>query len=185
MDSFELNKIMGAVLGALLFLMFLGIFSNTIYHVPAPKTAGYALPEATGESTAAPAEAPQIASAAQVLANADAGRGAAAAKQACGACHAFEEGAASKIGPTLGGVVGRPIAAVPGFAYSTSLAAKSEQVWDYDHLNEFLHSPRAYASNTKMAYAGDKNDNRRGDILAYLRSISPKAPPPPAPAPAP
>lgn len=188
MDSYEFNKVMGAVLGTLLFLMFLGMFSNAIYHAPAPKTAGYALPEATSETAAgAPAAAVQLASAAQLLANADAGRGASAAKQACGACHAFEEGAASKIGPTLGGIVGRQIASIPGFAYSSSLSARAQEdkVWDDDHLNVFIHNPRGYANNTKMAYAGDKNDNRRGDILAYLRSISPKAPPPPAPAPAP
>ena len=182
-DSYEFNKIMGAVLGTLLFLMFLGIFSSTIYHAPQPKTAGYALPEAAGATTAAAPAAVQLASAAQIMANADVTRGAAATKQACGTCHAFEEGAPSKIGPTLGGLVGRAIASVPGFAYSTSLLerAKTDKVWDYDHLNAFIHNPKGYAGNTKMAYAGDKNDNRRGDILAYLRSISPKAPPPPAP----
>jgi len=182
-DSYEFNKIMGAVLGALLFLMFLGMFSNVVYYAPKPKTAGYALPEASGAATAAAPAAAQLASAAQIMASADAGRGAGAAKQACGACHAFEEGAASKIGPTLGGIIGRAIAAVPGFAYSSSLAerAKTDKVWNYDNMNAFIHNPKGYASNTKMAYGGDKNDNRRGDILAYLRSISPKAPPPPAP----
>lgn len=182
-DSYEFNKIAGAILGTLLFLMFLGMFSSLIYHAPAPKTAGYALPEAAATSTAAAPAAAQIASAAQILASADAGRGAAAAKQACGTCHAFEEGAASKIGPTLGGVVGRQIASVAGFSYSSSLVerGKTDKVWDYDHLNAFINNPKGYASNTKMAYAGDKNDSRRGDIIAYLRSISPKAPPPPAP----
>jgi cytochrome c len=179
-DSYEFNKIMGAVLGTLLFLMFLGIFSNVIYHAPKPKTAGYALPEAASTATAAAPAAAQLASASQIMANADVARGAAAAKQACGTCHAFEEGAASRIGPTLGGIVGRAIAGVAGFSYSSSLVerAKTDKVWDYEHLNAFIHNPKGYASNTKMAYAGDKNDSRRGDILAYLRSISPKAPAP-------
>jgi cytochrome c len=179
-DSYEFNKIMGAVLGTLLFIMFLGIFSGAIYYSPKPKTAAYALPEATGEATAAAPAAAELASAAQIMANADAGRGAGATKQACGACHALEEGAASKIGPTLGGIIGRAIAGVPGFAYSSSLVerAKTDKVWNYENLNAFIHNPRGYASNTKMAYAGDKNDSRRGDILAYLRSISPQAPAP-------
>ncbi len=181
-DSYEFNKIMGAVLGTLLFLMFLGLFSSSIYHAPKPKMAGYALPEAAATTAAAPA-AVQLASAAQIMASADAGRGAAAAKQACGACHAFEEGAASKIGPTLGAIVGRSIASAAGFSYSSSLIerAKTDKVWDYDHLNSFINNPKGYASNTKMAFGGDKNDGRRGDIIAYLRSISPKAPPVPAP----
>ena len=54
-------------------------------------------------------------------------------------------------------------------------------MWDYDHLNTFISNPKGYASHTKMAFAGDKNDNRRGDIIMYLKSISPKAPPVPAP----
>ncbi len=179
-DSYEFNKIMGAVLGTLLFLMFLGMFSNVIYYAPKPKTAAYALPEAASTATAAAPAAAQLASAAQIMASADVARGAAAAKQACSTCHAFEEGAASRIGPTLGAIVGRAIAGVPGFSYSSSLVerAKTEKVWTYDNLNAFLHNPKGYASNTKMAYAGDKNDTRRGDILAYLRSISPKAPAP-------
>ena len=183
MDSYEFNKIAGAVLGVLLFVMFLGIFSGTIYHASTPKTAGYALPEATAAATAAaPAEAKSV-PVAQLLASADPARGAAAAKQACGACHSFEVGAASKIGPTLGGVIGRPIASVAGFAYSSSLVerAKADKVWDYEHMNSFILNPKGYASNTKMAYGGEKNDNRRGDIIGYLRSISPEAPPLPAP----
>ncbi|MBX9759219.1 MAG: c-type cytochrome [Beijerinckiaceae bacterium] len=182
MDSYEFNKIAGAVLGTLLFVMFLGMFSSVIYHAPKPKTAGYALPEAASTVAAAPAAA-QAVPVAQIMASADAGRGAAAAKQACGTCHNFEEGAPSKIGPTLGGVLGRPIASVAGFSYSSSLAdrAKTDKVWDYDHINSFILNPKGYAGNTKMAYAGDKNDNRRGDIIAYLKSISPKAPPLPAP----
>jgi hypothetical protein len=59
--------------------------------------------------------------------------------------------------------------------------AKTDKVWDYENLNAFIHNPKGYASNTKMAYAGDKNDSRRGDLIAYLRSISPKAPPLPTP----
>ena len=182
-DSYEFNKIMGAVLGTLLFVMFLGMFSNAVYHAPKPKTAGYALPEAAATTTAAAPAAVQLASAAQILASADPARGAAVAKQACGACHAFEEGAATRIGPTLGGIIGRPIASVAGFSYSSSLVerAKTDKVWDYDHMNAFIHNPKGYASNTKMAYGGEKNDGRRGDLIAYLRSISSKAPPPPTP----
>jgi cytochrome c len=182
-DSYEFNKIAGAVLGTLLFVMFLGMFSGMIYYSPKPKTSAYALPEAAATASAAAPAATKTVPVAQILASADAGRGAAAAKQACGACHAFEEGAASRIGPTLGGVIGRPIAGVPGFAYSSSLVerGKTDKVWGYEEMNAFILNPKGYASNTKMAYGGDKNDNRRGDIIMYLKSISPKAPPPPAP----
>lgn len=183
MDSYEFNKIAGSVLGTLVFLMFLGIFSSTIYYAPKPKTAGYALPEAAAPVQAAAPAAAQVTPVAQLLAAADVGRGAGVAKQACGTCHAFEEGAASKLGPTLGGLLGRQIAGVAGFSYSSSLVerAKTDKVWGYENLNAFILNPKGYASNTKMAYAGEKSDTRRGDLIAYLRSISKGAPPLPAP----
>jgi cytochrome c len=175
MDSFEFNKIAGAVLGALLFLMGLGIFSNAIFHAPKPKTAGYDLP--AGEETAAAAPGAAAAAAvtpvADLLAKADATKGAATAKAACGVCHNFEQGAGVKQGPTLYGIVNRPIASTSGFAYSSSLAekAKTDKLWSFEALNSFITNPKGYASNTKMAYAGEKNEGRRGDILAYLRIL--------------
>lgn len=183
MDSYEFNKIAGAILGTLVFLMFLGMFSHTVYYAPKPKTAGYALPEAVAAAPAAGPAAAAVTPVAQLLAAADATRGAAAAKQACGACHAFEEGAASRIGPTLGGLLGRQIAGIAGFAYSSSLQdkAKTDKVWGYENLNAFILNPKGYAANTKMAYGGEKNDGRRGDLIAYLKSISKDAPPVPAP----
>ncbi|HEY8578500.1 MAG TPA: c-type cytochrome [Beijerinckiaceae bacterium] len=180
MDSFELNKIAGAVLGTLLFLMGVGTFTGAIFSPHKPEKPGYDLPaaEAGGGGAAAPA-AVQLASAKDILANADATRGAAAAKQACGVCHSFEQGGPTKQGPSLYGVVNRPIASAAGFSYSSSLQerAKTDQTWTFEHLNAFVHNPRGYASNTKMAYAGEKNDNRRGDILAYLRSLAPEPAP--------
>jgi cytochrome c len=181
MDSFEFNKIAGAVLGALLFLMGLSIFSSSIFHPQKPKTAGYDLPSAEVASAAAPAAASAV-PVAELLAKADPAKGAATAKAACGACHNFEQGAAAKQGPTLYDVVNRPIASAAGFSYSSSLQekSKSDKQWAFETLNSFITNPKGYASNTKMAYAGEKNDGRRGDILAYLRSLS--ASPAPIPA---
>jgi cytochrome c len=174
MDSFELNKIAGAVLGVLLFLMGLGIFSNAIFHAPKPKTAGYDLPAAEQTAATSPGAATAAATpVADLLAKADATKGAATAKAACGVCHNFEQGAGVKQGPTLYGIVNRPIASTPGFAFSSSLIekAKTDKQWSFDALNAFITNPKGYASNTKMAYAGEKNEGRRGDILAYLRSL--------------
>lgn len=183
MDSFEFNKIAGAVLGALLFLMGLGIFSNAIFHAPKPKTPGYDLP--AGEATVAAAPGAAAAAAtpvAELLAKADATKGAATTKAACGVCHNFEQGAGVKQGPTLYGIVNRAIASTPGFAYSSSLAekAKTDKTWSFEALNAFIANPKGYANNTKMAYAGEKNEGRRGDILAYLRSLDANPAPLPA-----
>lgn len=181
MDSFEFNKIAGAVLSVLLFVMGLGIFSSAIFHAQQPKTPGYDLPSAEVAAAAAPA-APAATPVAQILASANPAKGAGLTKAACGACHNFEQGSGSKVGPTLYDIVNRPIASTASFAYSSSLQekAKTDKVWSFEALNAFILNPKGYASNTKMAYGGLKDDGRRGDILAYLRSLA--ASPAPLPA---
>lgn len=104
------------------------------------------------------------------FANADAGRGQADSR-VCQPCHNFEKGAGSKIGPPLYGVVGRPIASVPGYTYSAALKKKNG-VWTFEALDEFIANPRAYAPGTKMGYFGEKDAGRRADILAYLNTLS-------------
>lgn len=173
MDSFEINKIAGAVLSVLLFVMGLGIFSNAIFHAQVPTTPGYDLPSAEVAAAAAPA-APVVVPVAQILASADPARGAGLTKAACGACHNVEQGSGSKAGPTLYDIVNRPIASTASYAYSSSLVekAKTDKVWSFEALNAFILNPKGYASNTKMAYGGLKDDGRRGDVLAYLRSLA-------------
>ena len=69
-------------------------------------------------------------------------------------------------------LVNRPIASHEGFSYSDALSEKKDQVWDYDHLNHFLTSPKSYAPGTKMSFAGISKDQERADVIAYLRSLS-------------
>jgi cytochrome c len=175
MDSFELNKIAGAVLATLLFAMGLGILTEAIFKPKYPVVAGYDLPGAE----AAPAAAAPGAATAQVtplpvrMASADAKRGEATAK-ACTACHAFDKGGANKVGPALYGVVDRAKAAVGGFNYSAVLkehGSKGEK-WDFAALDAFITNPKAYAPGTLMGYAGLADPAKRADVLAYLRSLS-------------
>lgn len=180
MDSFEVNKIAGAVLGTLLLTMALGLFSGFIYAPPVPTKAGYELPVAAEETggegaakTAAPAE-PLPA----LLSHADVAKGHAFAK-ACGACHNFEKGAGPKVGPPLYGVVGRDVASVEGFAYSDALKGKGGK-WDYDKINAFITSPKAYAPGTKMTFAGESDPVKRADIIDYLHTLSDNPEPLPA-----
>ena len=66
----------------------------------------------------------------------------------CQTCHNFEKGAGPKIGPPLWGVVGRPIASVPGFAYSDSLKAVGGD-WTYAALNTMVGNPKSEASEPR------------------------------------
>jgi cytochrome c len=169
MDSFEFNKIAGAVLGTLLFMMGLGIVSDAIFKGGVPKQSAYALPAAeeasAGGATAAAASAVPLP---ELLAKADAKKGEGLFKP-CSACHVAEKGGANKVGPALYGVVNRPIAAAAGFGYSDSLKGKGGN-WSYDNLDHFIANPKGFASGTKMAYGGEKDAAKRADIIAYLRA---------------
>lgn len=187
MDSFEWNKIAGAVLFALLLSVGLTIFSGVIFSTERPEAPGYvvavAAPEAT-EGAGGPA-APQSIGA--LLAAADPHAGEASAKK-CGACHDFTAGGPNKVGPNLYAVVNRPIASHPGYEYDDAMKkhAQEAKTWTFENLNVFLHDPKGTVPGTKMAFAGLKDDKERANVIAYLNTLSDTpAPLPPATAEAP
>lgn len=179
MDSFEFNKIAGAILGTLMLTMALGLFSGFIFSPGTVSKPGYELPNAA--EAEAPAEA---ADTAQVplpvlLAKADVTKGQADVK-VCAACHNFEKGAGAKVGPPLWDVVNRPVASVANFDYSEGLKKKGGN-WSLDDINKFITNPKAYIPGTKMGYAGETNPAKRADILDYLHTLSDNPQPLPAP----
>jgi cytochrome c len=181
MDSFELNKIMGAVLGTLLFVMGVGFLTEAIYH-PSATGPGYALPEPEEGSAGGGNEPVPAVSIAVLLASADPVQGADQAKK-CAACHDLSEANANKTGPGLYDIVERLIGGHAGFAYSPVLQehAAAGDLWTYENLDAFLLSPKGFAPGTKMTFAGVKNDAERANIIAYLATLSASPKPFPAP----
>ena len=171
LDSFELNKILGAVLGTCLFVMGLNIFSSIVFAPKKAGDAGYALPmpQEEGAGGAQPAVAKDE-PLPVLLASADPGKGQSAAKK-CAACHTFEKGGPNKVGPNLYGVIGRPKASHPGFNYSAALKAKGGE-WSYEELSKFLANPKGDVPGTTMAFAGVGSGGERADLLTYLRTLS-------------
>lgn len=175
MDSFELNKLIGAFL-AVVFVMFsVSLASDTIFATHAPETPGYAVAVVEGGGAGAggeaAAEGPSIA---ELLQNADPAKGQAVFKP-CAACHTAEKGGANKVGPNLWGIVNRPVASHEGFSYSAGMREFSQGgqvVWDYEHLSGFLKAPRSYVSGTAMAFAGVKKPEQEADLIAYLRTLA-------------
>lgn len=170
MDSFELNKIAGALLGALLFVFGTGFLSELIFTQHHPETPGYVIEVA--EAATEEAEEPVVISVAALMANAEVSGGERAARK-CSACHTFDNGGANKVGPNLWDIVNRQFGAVEGFNYSSALmAVAAEKSWTFDELNGFLQNPRQHLPGTSMGFAGLKKDDERADMLAYLRSLS-------------
>lgn len=189
MNSFELNKILGALLGCVLITLSLNIAASALFAPEKPAKPGYAIAvkEAAPAGGAGPAEPSQPIEV--LLASASAEKGAAAAKQ-CAACHTFEKGGPNRVGPNLWGIVGKAKAAVPGFNYSAALKAKGG-TWSFEDLSQFIANPRGYAPGTNMTFAGLSRGGQRADMIEYLRKQAdspvdvPKVAGAPAAAPAP
>jgi cytochrome c len=183
MDSFEWNKIAGAVLGTLIFVLVVSFATEAIYEPAKPAKPGYIVEgvqeEASASTSAAPAEE-ALPDFGTVLPTADAAAGQKISSR-CEQCHDLSKGGPNKIGPNLWGVVGRARATHEGFSYSGAMSA-DHSPWTFDKLFKFLKSPAAVVPGTKMSFAGLRSPQDRINLLAWLRtqSDSPVPIPPPA-----
>ena len=171
MDSFELNKILGAVLATCLGVLSINIAAGAIFAPGKPAKPGYdiAVPE-TGSERCSQTRGGQ---AGADRATARQGRGWPGENSAkkCAACHTFNKGGRPLVGPNLWGVVGRPKASEAGFNYSAALKAKGGN-WSIDDLNQFINNPRGYVPGTNMTFAGISRGSERADVISYLNTLS-------------
>jgi cytochrome c len=183
-DTFELSKIAGAVLAALL-LIFVPRTAIKIWSGrPQEPTRGYALP-APEQQAAAPAASAASAAAGfdpaavvKMVASAKPENAQATFKK-CLACHTADQASPSKAGPNLWGVVSRTKAARADFpGYSDALKGKGGE-WTYADLAGFLHNPKGWLPGTKMNFAGVSDAGELADLIAYLRTLADNPPPVP------
>jgi cytochrome c len=171
MDSFELNKILGAILGTCLILLVTSFTAGAIFAPNKPQKPGFEIAvkeeaAAGGEKAAAVAPEPIE----KLLQTASVQKGEAAAKK-CAACHTFAKGDKNGVGPNLFGIVGDHKGEGRGFNFSAAMKAKGG-TWSIDDLNQFIASPKGFVPGTAMGFAGIQKDSERADVIAYLNSLS-------------
>ena len=176
MDSFELNKVIAAVLMVALLVIGLGKIADSIFYVKKPKNPAYKV-EVENElvsNVSQVAETVEKIDIMAIMAQGDIASGEKIFKK-CAACHSINKGGKNKIGPALYNVVGRAVGGVDDYKYSKALASYGKE-WTFEELNGFLKKPSSYLKGTKMSYAGLRKEKDRASVIKYLNqnSDSPK-----------
>ena len=87
----------------------------------------------------------------------------------CNACHSTKAGGLALAGPHLSGIVGRPVAALRGFAYTDELRAL-DLVWDEAALDRLLTRPSDILPGLCLPFTGLDDPAQRRELIAFLAS---------------
>jgi cytochrome c len=162
MDTMEVTKFVGGICGSLLIFLLIQTAAHAIYNTESDQV-GFAVEvtDTGGDEGDAPPEEVDMEA---LMAAADPAAGETVFRK-CAACHKLD--GANAVGPHLDGVVGRPVAAVEGFAYSSSMESHGGD-WTPDEIYHFLGNPKQDIPGTKMAFAGLPKPEDRANVIAYL-----------------
>ena len=172
MDSFELNKIIAAILMVGLLLIGIGKISKIIFHVEKPEKPGYAVKveKVVSASSVSNIDDKIEVDIAALMAMGDVTSGEKIFKK-CAACHSIIKGGKNNIGPALYNVVGRKVGVVADYKYSKALASYDKE-WTFEELNGYLIKPAKWIKGTKMAFAGLRKEKDRASVIKYLNQNS-------------
>ena len=173
MDSFEINKIVAAVLMVALIVIGIGKLSDVIFYVEKPKTPGYVVDIETvvvSKTESSSEKVMEKVDMAALMALGDITTGEKVFKK-CAACHSIVKGGKNNIGPALYNVVGRQVGVVSDYKYSKALSEHGKN-WSFEELNGYLIKPAKWIKGTKMAFAGLRKEKDRASVILYLNENS-------------
>ena len=169
MDSFEINKVIAAILVAVLIVFGIGKISDVIFHVKKPDIEGYKVEVNVDTATAIQTGASSIdISALLVLGTAENGK---KVFKKCAACHSINQSGGNKIGPKLWNVMFRPVGSISDYKYSKALSSYGKE-WTWEEMNSFLIKPSKWIKGNKMGFAGLKKEKDRASVILYLNKNS-------------
>ena len=174
MDSFEINKIIAAILLTTLIVIGIGKFADILFYVEKPKESAYKIEgieeSATSTTTSAENKVEEIIDIKALLAMGNLAHGEKVFKK-CSACHKIASDGKNMIGPNLWGVIGRTAGSVGDYKYSKAMVAYGKQ-WTFEEMNSYLIKPQAYIKGTKMAFAGLRKEKDRASVILFMNQNS-------------
>ena len=168
MNSFEINKIITAILVTVLVVFGIGKISDIIFDKDKTDIVAYKVEAPEGEALQASAES--SVDIAALLAMGDIAHGEKVYKK-CKACHSIKQGGGNKIGPALWNVIFRPVGSITDYKYSKALSSYGKE-WTWEEMNGFLIKPSKWIPNNKMGFAGLKSEKDRASVILYLNQNS-------------
>jgi len=173
MDSFEINKIIAAILLTALIIIGIGKFTDVLFYVEKPKESAYkieGLETSATDSSKTETKVEEKIDITQLLAMGDLSHGQKVFKK-CSACHMIANDGKNMIGPNLWGVIGRQAGSINDYKYSKAMIAYGKE-WSFEEMNSYLIKPQAYIKGTKMAFAGLRKEKDRASVILYMNSKS-------------
>ena len=168
MNSFEINKIITAILVTILVVFGIGKISDIIFDKDDKNIVAYKVEAPEGEAKQASAET--FVDITALLAMGDIAHGEKVYKK-CKACHSIKQGGGNKIGPALWNVIFRPVGSITDYKYSKALSSYGKE-WTWEEMNGFLIKPSKWIPNNKMGFAGLKSEKDRASVILYLNQNS-------------
>jgi len=168
MNSFEINKIITAILVTILVVFGIGKISDIIFDKKDENIVAYKVEAPEGLATQASTESTVDMSSLLALGNVAHGEN---VFKKCKACHSIKQGGRNNIGPKLWNVMFRPVGAVTDYKYSKALTSYGKE-WSWEEMNGFLIKPAKWIKGNKMGFAGLKNEKDRASVILYLNQNS-------------